>query len=90
MMLTASLSLLLGATARMPWLNALFGGDTPTGFFGPVFALGAGLVLVSSLARRTFDRPFAAGYSAIIVTYLLAAFIGRTNAWQHLTISLLK
>jgi hypothetical protein len=90
MMLTASLSLLLGATARMPWLSGLFGGDTPTGFFGPVFALGAGLVLVSSLLRRKFDRPLAAGYSAIVVTYLLAAFIGTTNAWQHLAIAVLK
>ncbi|MEO7599470.1 MAG: hypothetical protein ABIV50_11095 [Opitutus sp.] len=90
MMLSASLSLLLGATARMPWLNALFGGDTSTGFFGPVFALGAGLLIVNSLRRGKFDRPLAAGYGTIVVTYLLAAWVGSTTAWQHLAIALLQ
>jgi hypothetical protein len=74
----------------MPWLNALFGGDTLAGFFGPIFALGAGLVLVNSLRCRKFDRPLAIGYGATVVTYLLAAFVGSTDAWRHLAIAWLK
>ncbi len=90
MMLSASLSLLLGATARMPWLNALFGGDTPAGFFGPIFAFGAGLVLVNSLRRGAFDRPLAAGFGVIVVTYLLAALVGSTATGQQAALAFLK
>lgn len=90
MMLTASLSLLLGATARMPWLNALFGGDNQAGFFGPVFVLGAGLLLVNSIRLLAFDRWFATGYGAVVVTYVLAAALGTTDTWRHLAGVLLK
>ncbi len=90
MMLTASLSLLLGATARMPWLNAPFGGNTPAGFFGPVFALGAVLLLVNSVRLRAFDRWLAAGYGVMVVSYGLAFYLGPTDAWRHLASGLLK
>ena len=90
MMLTASLSLLLGATARIPWLNAIFGGDNQPGFFGPIFALGAGLVLVNSIRLRAFDRWLAAGFGVMIATYLLAACLGPTDTWRHLASGLLK
>ena len=39
LMLTASVSLLLGATSRIPWLNDLFGGYVPAGYFGDEYRL---------------------------------------------------
>ena len=89
MMLAASLSLLLGATARIPWRNTLFGGATPAGFFGPVFAFGAALVLANSIRRREFDRWLAAGFGSTAVLYLLAMQVGATDAWHQMAIALL-
>jgi hypothetical protein len=91
MMLSASLSLLLGATTRIPWLVALFGGDeSRTAFFGPVFLLGAGLIGVRALLTRKFDRWLATGWGIMVVTYLLAEQLSRTDAWRGLAVTLLK
>lgn len=91
MMLSASLSLLLGATTRIPWLVALFGGlESRTAFFGPVFLLGAGLVGVRALLTRKFDRWLATGWGVMVVTYLLAEQLSRTDAGRGLTAALLK
>lgn len=91
MMLGASLSLLLGATTRIPWLVALFGGEeSRTAFFGPVFLLGAGLIGVRALLTRKFDRWLATGWGIMVVTYLLAEQLSRTDAWRGLAAALLK
>ena len=91
MMLSASLSLLLGATTRMPHLVTLFGGhDSRVAFFGPVFVLGALLVLVRSLLTRKFDRWLAGGYGLMVITYLVAEQLSRTDTWRHLASVLLK
>jgi hypothetical protein len=47
-MLLASLSILAGATVRMPVLFPVFGEAGWAGIFGPVFVLGAVFVLVRS------------------------------------------
>ncbi len=90
MMLLASLSLLLGATARMPWLNALFGGQNLPGFFGPVFTLTAILLLVHSIMIRAIDRWFAAGAALMMVIYLAAEQLSRTDVWHSLASALIK
>ena len=89
MMLLASLSLLLGATARIPFLTELFGGDNRLGFHGPVIALGLLLLLVRLSVTRTFDRWFAAGHALMAITYLGAEQLSRTDAWRHLATTLL-
>lgn len=91
LMVSASLSLLLGATTRMPTVVGLFGGhDTRTAFFGPVFVLGAVLIAVRSLVTRKFDRWLATGYGAIVVLFLGAEQLSRTDAWRELAAGLLK
>lgn len=91
MMLLASLSLLLGATTRMPRLVAWFGGDgSRLAFYGPVFTLAVVLLLVRTLMTRSFDRWFAAGFGFMVVTYLAAEQLSRTDAWRHLAALLLK
>ncbi len=89
-MLMASLSLLLGATTRMPWLVTLFGGDSSrVAFFGPVFTLTALLLLVRLLMTRSFDRWFAAGYAFMVITYLVAEQLSRTHTWHNLASGLI-
>lgn len=91
MMLSASLSLLLGATTRIPSLVSLFGGDASrVAFFGPVFVYAALLLLVRCLMTRSFDRWFATGYAVIVVTYLLAEQVSRTGAWHQLAAVLIR
>jgi hypothetical protein len=60
-MLLASLCLLAGATARMPFLVPFFGDTGLLGLFGPVFCIGAALVIVRCAMTRAFDRWFVAG-----------------------------
>ena len=84
MMLLASLSILAGATVRMPPLFPVFGEAGWVGIFGPIFTLGAVLLLARSLLARTFDRWFAAGYAAMIVVYVAASKFAVSDAWGHL------
>ena len=91
MMLCASLSLLLGATTRMPFLVTLFGGhDSRVAFFGPVFVLAALLLLVRCVMTRSCDRWFAGGYAFLVVVFLGAEQLSRTDAWHQLASGLLK
>jgi len=84
MMLLASLSILAGATVRMPILFPIFGEGGWMGIFGPIFTLGAVLLLVRSLLSRAFDRWFAAGYAAMIVLYVAASEFAVSDAWSWL------
>jgi len=91
MMLLASLSLLLGATARIPLLIGLYGGpDSRLAFFGPVFTLMAVLLLVRWAMTRSFDRWFAGGAAFMLVTYLVAEQLSRTEAWRQIAAGLIK
>ena len=91
LMLTASLSLLLGATTRIPWLLGPFGGeDSTTAFFGPVFVYGAVLLALNSLRRRAFDRWFALSFGALVLVYLSAWQLGATAAWHQVAAALLR
>jgi hypothetical protein len=84
MMLLASLSILAGATVRMPILFPIFGEGGWVGIFGPIFTLGAVFLLVRSLLSRTFDRWLAAGYVAMVVLYVAASKFAVSDAWGWL------
>ena len=84
MMLLASLSILAGATVRMPLLFPIFGESGWVGIFGPVFTLGAVFLLVRSLLKGAFDRWFAAGYAAMIVLYVAASQFAVSDGWSYL------
>jgi len=55
MMLLTGLTILPGATARIPMLVPIFGHRGWVGLFGPVFCLGGLLLLFRSAATRRFD-----------------------------------
>jgi hypothetical protein len=83
MMVLASLCLLAGATARMPFLYPLFGKTGWVGLFGPVACLGAVLFLVRLAQTRTFDRWFAAGYAFYVISFIVAEKLALTSTWNH-------
>ena len=84
MMLLASLSILAGATVRMPVLFPVFGKDGWVGIFGPIFTLGAVFLLVRSFLGRAFDRWLAAGYAVMVMTYVAACKFAVSNGWSYL------
>lgn len=84
MMLLASLSILAGATVRMPALFPIFGEGGWIGIFGPVFTLGALFLLVRSLMGQALDRWLAAGYAVMVVFYVAACTFAVTDSWGYL------
>ena len=81
MMVMASLSILSGATARIPLVNSIFGLHHWMAIFGPVVALGALLLLVRWMMTRTLEREFAFGLAALVVVTVVAGGLAQTNAW---------
>ena len=89
-MLLASLSILAGATVRMPVLFPVFGEAGWTGIFGPVFVLGAVFVLVRSLLARAIDRWLVAGYAVMVAVYIAASQFAVSDAWNVLARAVLN
>lgn len=90
MMLLASLSLLAGATARMSFLDPVFGHAGWVGLFGAVFLLGAVLLLVRFAMTRSFEPWFAGGYAVWVIAFIAAENLALTQAWSRMAIVILK
>lgn len=90
MMLLASLTLLAGATARMPFLSPVFGEVGWVGLFGPVFCLGAALLLVRFVMTRSLDRWFAVGYALCVIAFIVSEKLSLTNTWSDWATTILK
>jgi hypothetical protein len=82
MMLLATMSILAGATLRMPILFPIFGTTGWVGMFGPVFVLGAVLLATRSVMLRTLDRWLAAGFAAMVASYVLAVTLATGESWK--------
>ena len=89
-MVLASLCLLAGATARMSFLHPVFGAAGWIGLFGPVFCLGAVLLLIRGIATRSFDRWFALGYAFWVVIFITSEKLAMTQAWSAGAAAILK
>jgi hypothetical protein len=89
MMLLATLSILAGATVRMPILFPLFGEAGWMGIFGPIFVLGGALVLVRSLVVGTLERWFVGGYAAMVGLYVIACCLAVTDTWNAMARAIL-
>ena len=89
-MVLASLCLLAGATARMSFLHPIFGATGWIGLFGPVFCLGAAILLIRSIATRSFDRWFATGYAFWVIIFIASEKLARTEAWSGMAATILK
>jgi hypothetical protein len=82
MMLLASLSILAGATVRMPVLFPIFGESGWLGIFGPIFSLGALLLLARSLLGQSVDRWLALGYALMVAIYVGACQLAVSDDWS--------
>jgi hypothetical protein len=89
-MVLASLCLLAGATARMPFLHPLFGATGWLGLFGPVFCLGAVLLLIRCIVTRSFDRWLAMGYVFWVIIFIASEKLALTDAWSAGAAAILK
>ena len=89
-MTLASLCLLAGATARMPFLYPTFGSTGWIGLFGPVFCLGAVLLLIRCILTRSFDRWFALGYAVWVVIFIASEKLALTETWSAMAATILK
>jgi hypothetical protein len=86
----ASLCLLAGATARMPFLHPVFGATGWLGLFGPVFCLGAVLLLIRCIVARSFDRWLALGYAFWVVIFIASEKLALTDARSARAAAILK
>ena len=84
MMLLATLSVISGATSRTRFFGPVFGTHGWTGLFGPVFALGAVLIVVRTATTRSFDKWFAAGYAGLACLYLAAMNVAIGETWARI------
>jgi len=84
--MTAWLFVFLAATVRMPALTQVFGDGGWAGIFGPVFALGALLVVVRSVLLGNVDRWLVTGYALLVAVYMTACALAVSelwNVWAH-------
>lgn len=89
-MVLASLCLLAGATARMPFLYPVFGATGWIALFGPVFCIGAVLLFVRCILNRSLDRWFAAGYAAWVLIFIASEKLALTDTWSTMAAAILK
>jgi hypothetical protein len=90
MMLLACLSILSGATGRIPLVGSIFGYHKWVAMFGPVVTLGVLLQLVRLAMTRRFERDFASGLAALVVVTAVAAWLSVTNLWVDWAETILK
>jgi hypothetical protein len=90
MMLMASLSIVSGATGRIPMVNSIFGVHHWIAIFGPAVAIGAILMLVRWAMTRSFEREFAVALGALVVGSMAAALAADTNMWVNWAGMILK
>jgi hypothetical protein len=81
-MLLANLCLLPGATVRMPFLVPVFGDTGLRGLFGPVFCIGAVLLIVRCVMIRAVDRWFVAGYLVWVLIFTASTALALTATWS--------
>jgi hypothetical protein len=89
MMLLTGLTILPGATARIPLLYPVFGHSGWIGLFGPVFCLGALLLLTRFVMTRRFDPWFAGGYAIWTIAYIAATDLSLTETWSRMATRIL-
>ena len=84
MMLLASLSIVGGATFRIPIFASVFGSTGWQSLFGPALTLGAILVVTRGLIAARFDRWLTGGLAAMAAIYVLAWTFAVTPAGSGL------
>ena len=82
MMLLATLSIMAGATVRIPVLFPIYGEVGWLGLFGPILTLGAVFVVLHSVLLKSVDRWLAAGYAAMAFAFIAATEFASSDCWS--------
>jgi len=82
MMLLASLSILAGATSRMPVFFPVYGHAVIPGLFGPIFTLGLIVVAARTWLNSRLDLWLTGGYLALVVVYVGASTLAVSEWWN--------
>ncbi len=82
MMLLAGLSLISGATGRIPLVSSIFGLHQWMALFAPVAVLGGLFLLLRWAMTHSIDRVLAIGYAALVLSTLLVSRIAMTSLWD--------
>lgn len=89
MMLLTGLTILPGATARIPMLYPIFGHSGWLGLFGPAFCLGAVLLLIRVAMTHRLDPWLAAGYAIWVIAYIASTDLSMTETWSRMATRIL-
>ena len=81
MMLLASLSILAGATVRMP-VSIPCSARRMAGIFGPIFAVGLILVAARAWVNARLDVWLTGGYVALVAVYVGAGTLAVSGWWN--------
>jgi hypothetical protein len=84
MMLLATLSIIAGATVRMPVLIPLFGDSGWWGTHGPSMVLGAAFVVIHTVLAKSVDRWLAAGVAFMVIAYIAAGELASSECWSRI------
>jgi hypothetical protein len=93
MMFMASLAAVAAAIARIDFFNHLYAGTVWQKIFGDLFftlVVGAFFVTVKCVVFRKFDRWFAAGYSVMVIWFLMIVQGAQTPVWDAIASFLLR
>jgi hypothetical protein len=86
MMLLATVGMMTGSLARLPYWDALLGlvhGSVAVAMFGQMLVLGAIVFVADTAIARRFDRYFLAGLGGQVIATVLSAIVARSAAWNH-------
>ncbi|MFN4039149.1 MAG: hypothetical protein ACK4IB_07420 [Erythrobacter sp.] len=81
LMVCAGISVLSGATVRIPAMIPLFGESGWLGVFGPAALFGIVLAAIRFAQERRVDWWLTLGVAAIVAVYAVAWWAGGTPAW---------
>jgi hypothetical protein len=68
----------------------VFGATGWVGLFGPVFCLGAVLLLIRCALNRSLDHWFAIGYAAWVILFIASEKLALTETWSAAAATILK
>ncbi len=87
MMLIATVGIMTGSLARLPYWDALLGavnGSVPIAMFGQMLILGAIFLAAHAAVTRRLNPYFLAGLGGQAIITSLSSIVARTHAWDQI------
>jgi hypothetical protein len=84
LMLLATLAVTSGSTSRIPVIGDLFPPAYGFILFGPVFVIGALILIIQTIVNRSFDKWLATGYVALAGVYITVMTVAVGESWTRI------